>query len=106
MRADAEEARSDQDRLRIDDLQARLEVDRAMIAELQADGLISEAHVAELEVALRTSRTIGAALGIVMAYRGEAEAFRILSRTSQNANRKLRIIADEIVRTGDLGDLS
>lgn len=59
---------------------------------------------ARLENALITSRLIGAAVGILMnAHRitGE-EAFDLLRRTSQNLNRKLRDIADDVTQTGTL----
>ena len=93
---------SDQTR-RIDDLEARLDVDAALIAALQADGAVAHEEVAQLEEALRTSRTIGAALGIIMADRqvDQQEAFALLSRRSQDTNRKLRALAKEVVRRGD-----
>ena len=52
-----------------------------------------------LREALRSSRTIGAAIGIVMVDRnvGEDEAFAVLSRASQDTNRKLSAIAHELV---------
>jgi AmiR/NasT family two-component response regulator len=48
-----------------------------MIADLQADGVLSHDHAEQMELALRSSRTIGAAIGIIMASRdvGEDEAF-------------------------------
>lgn len=65
-----------------------------------------EAHVkiANLETALSTNRRIGVAVGILMALRKlpEQEAFELLRVTSQNANRKLRDIAEDVVRTGTL----
>ena len=33
----------------------------------------------------------------------EVEAFAILNRTSQNRNRKVRVLADEVVSSGDVG---
>lgn len=106
-RVDAGEARADADRLRIDALEAHVDVDREMILELQAEGLISSQHVAHLEQALQSSRRIGAAIGIVMATRlvSEAHAFAALRKASQNTNRKLREIADELVLTGSADDL-
>jgi AmiR/NasT family two-component response regulator len=61
----------------------------------------------ELREALHTFRRIGAAIGIVMANRQvtEAEAFLILSKASQNTNRKVRVIADEVVDSGNVSDL-
>jgi AmiR/NasT family two-component response regulator len=106
-RAHASEGRADGDRRRIDELEARAHVDRELITELQADGLLNREHAAHLKDALSTSRKIGAAIGIVMANRrvSEAEAFDILSTASQRANLKLRVIAEEVVYTGDLSGL-
>jgi hypothetical protein len=102
-RATEDEDRAAAQTRRMDDLEARLDVDATLIAELQADGLLAHEQVAQLEQALRTSRTIGAALGIIMADRhvGEREAFDLLSRRSQGTNRKLRVLAEEVVRHGD-----
>ena len=91
-RADTSEARSD-------DIEARARVDRDMIAELHRDGVLSREHAAQMEVALKSSRTIGAAIGLIMASRqvGEDEAFTILKRASQDSNRKLRDLAADLV---------
>lgn len=103
-RADASEHRADDDRRRVDKLEARVDVDEAMIAELQADGVLSREHAAQMEEALRSSRRIGAAIGIVMANHKvrEQAAFEILSKAS---HRKLRLLADELVETGDVNSL-
>lgn len=55
-----------------------------------------------LRVALTTSRTIGAAVGIVMIDRqlGQEPAFQYLREVSQAHHRKLREIAEDVVRTG------
>ena len=76
VRADAADLRADAAKDRVDDLEARATVDRELIAALQSDGVLHQEHVAELQVALTSSRTIGAALGILMASRniGQAEA--------------------------------
>jgi hypothetical protein len=97
-------------RVDIDRMQAEANVDRKLIAELQEDGLINRenlARIAQLEQALVTARKIGAALGIVMAARRitQDEAFEVLSTASQQANRKLRDLADDVVRTGDVSGL-
>lgn len=57
-----------------------------------------------LDIALRASRQIGTAVGVLMALRKvDAEtAFELLSRTSQELNRKLREVAEDVVRTGAL----
>jgi uncharacterized coiled-coil protein SlyX len=88
---------------RIDDLEARTAVHREMIAELQAEGLISSHHAADLEAALQMSRTIGAAIGILMGSLRvtEVNAFQILKKASMDRNVKLRNLAEEIVLTGD-----
>lgn len=120
-RADASDDRADKADLRVDDLQARsdlhsermdgfenrLEVDEAMLADLQSNGLLSQEQARHLEEALRSSRVIGAAMGIIMANRqvDETDAFQVLSKCSQNTNRKLRDLAEEIVRTGDVSGL-
>jgi hypothetical protein len=77
-------------------------VDGRLIARLRAEGLWHKEHAAHLGQALRTSRKIGAAVGIVMAGFGvgELEAFDILSRVSQDTNRKLSEIAHEVVDKG------
>lgn len=108
LRADASEARADKDRLRIDDLEAHVDLDRLMILELQAEGLLSKEHVEHLQEALRTSRRIGAALGIIMTDRlvSEADAFEILRTASNNNNCKVRDLADDLVLTGDVSVLT
>ncbi|GAB3438633.1 GAF and ANTAR domain-containing protein [Phycicoccus ginsengisoli] len=55
-----------------------------------------------LEIALRSSRRIGTAIGILMASHrvDEQTAFEMLRRRSQDTNRKLADIADDVVYTG------
>lgn len=91
----------------IETLEGRINIDQAMIAELQADGLLSREHVEHLEKALSSSRKIGAAVGIVMASHrvDEAHAFQLLSKASQDTNRKLRVLAEDLLATGDVSDL-
>lgn len=57
-----------------------------------------------LEVALQSSRQIGTAMGILMANRliTADAAFELLRRASQDLNRKLREIAEEVELTGTL----
>jgi hypothetical protein len=57
-----------------------------------------------LRVALETNRSISAAVGVLMALQQLAyeEAFDLLVSTSQNSNRKLRDVAEDVVRTGAL----
>jgi hypothetical protein len=106
-RADVSEDRSADDRRRITELEARLDVNETIMSELQMDGLIDHDHAVHLQEALRTSRMIGAAIGIVMAARGvsEVEAFAIISQASQNTNRKVRLLAEEVVSSGDTSPL-
>ena len=102
-RADAGDAQATQERARIAELERRAETDRSLIADLQADSLSSKEHAANLEEALRTSRRIGAAVGILMCHRtiGEQEAFELLRRASMDTNRKLHVVADDVVSNGD-----
>jgi len=60
--------------------------------------------VGQLRQALQTNRTTGTAVGILMTrYDLDAErAFQVLVRTSQQNNRKLHDIAEELVRSGEL----
>ncbi len=106
-RADVSEARAEEDHRRIGELEVRGEIDRKLIEELRAEGLLSREHSAQLEQALHSSRKIGAAMGIVMANRklDEEDAFAILVKASQDTNRKLRLVADDVVFTGDVTDL-
>ena len=103
-RADTGELRAAPDRDRIWTLEGRANVDAVLIAELQAEGIVTREHAANLEVALHSSRTIGAAIGILMARHNvyEAEAFQMLRRASMDTNRKLREVADEVVLVGDV----
>jgi GAF domain-containing protein len=58
----------------------------------------------QLEDALRSSREIGTAVGVLMG-RGRVtqdEAFAMLRRASQHLHRKLRDVAVEVVDTGQL----
>ena len=60
--------------------------------------------VAGLRVALQARDVIGQAKGILMATRSlDADAaFRLLARTSQRRNVKVRVLAEDVARTGDL----
>jgi AmiR/NasT family two-component response regulator len=63
-----------------------------------------ERQIENLQLALQNSRTIGVALGILMATEKmtRADAFGVLSRASQRLNRKLSGIAEEVEHTGTL----
>lgn len=71
---------------------------------LAVQSTLNEERADNLEHALRTSRQIGTAMGILMARDlvTSDEAFRLLSRASQHLNRKLRDIAAEVELTGSL----
>lgn len=85
--------------------------ERSRSAELEALVDAQGRHVSEAEtradhlaVALRSNRTIGMAVGVLMARRrlpAEA-AFELLRRLSTTSNRKLRDLAETVVHTGDL----
>jgi AmiR/NasT family two-component response regulator len=63
-----------------------------------------ETKIAHLEIALRTNRRIGIAIGIVMSRYSQTEdqAFDSLRMISQHRNRKLRDVADDVIYTGAL----
>ena len=58
------------------------------------------AQVSQLTFARNSNRRIGMAMGIVMNQRqvDEAHAFDVLRRISQNTNRKLRDVAEDVIR--------
>jgi len=74
-------------------------------AALHEDAL---AEAENLRTAMESRAVIEQAKGIVMALHGctADEAFRQLSRTSQNANRKLRDVASDLVAAAQTGDLT
>ncbi|MFI7588064.1 ANTAR domain-containing protein [Spongisporangium articulatum] len=59
---------------------------------------------ANLQRAMQSNRQIGAAIGILMTIHKvtEQQAFMLLSKASQQSNRKLRDIADDVVLAGTL----
>ena len=103
-RADQAQVRADAANLRADRLEERSALDRELIAELQAEGVLDREHVAELQAALVSSRTIGAAIGILMANRqvGQDDALTILKETSQRTNTKLRDLAETLVANAEV----
>jgi GAF domain-containing protein len=64
----------------------------------------TRAVIGNLEEALGSRDLIGQAKGILMLARGISadDAFTLLRAASQHSNRKLRDIADDVVRTGEL----
>jgi AmiR/NasT family two-component response regulator len=61
-------------------------------------------QIEQLEQAVASNRTIGTAVGILMVTRrlSDDAAFELLRSTSQATNRKLRDLAELVVRAGDL----
>lgn len=78
--------------------------DHAAIALSKARG---DEKTHNLELALASSREIGAAVGIVMHQLtlDQAHAFDVLKLASQNANRKLAELAHEVTEAGDIRPL-
>ena len=114
LRLDAGEAeagrsrgQADADRERIRALEDRALLDRELLEEIRREGVQLEGENRSLHEALHTARSIGAAVGIVMALRGvkEIEAFGVLRVASQSHHRTVRTIAEEIVVTRDLSSL-
>jgi len=96
-----------QDHDRIAQRDGRGDLDAILIAALQEEGTLELDHAAYLEEALHSSRTIGTAIGVVMATRNvsDVDAFQLLRRLGTNTDRTLRDVADEIVRTGDVSSV-
>lgn len=107
LRTDAAHVSSRDYRRRLAEVEGRLDVHDEMIAELQAEGLVSSAQAANLEVALEAARVIGSAVGIVMTlYRvTDVKAFELLRKASMDGNRKLRLLAEDVVLTGHVPGL-
>lgn len=76
----------------------------AMHAGLGVSVMISRQRAENLEVALRTNREIGTAIGILMAQHKVTrdQAHELLRLASQDTNRKVSEIATEVVDTGAL----
>jgi hypothetical protein len=76
----------------------------APFAALSIEHTLRVRDAANFETALASSRQIGTAIGILMAQRRitSDEAFALLRRASQHLNRKLRDVAAEVERTGEL----
>ncbi|SFP60881.1 ANTAR domain-containing protein [Geodermatophilus dictyosporus] len=72
------------------------------VLRLEADLAAAREQLAGLETALQSNRRIGMALGILMALRkvDEAAAFELLRTVSSRRNRKLRLVAEDVIRTG------
>ncbi|MDP2014538.1 MAG: ANTAR domain-containing protein [Actinomycetota bacterium] len=90
--------------LKSDVLRARTESLLAARARSEFALVRASERAAHLELALATNRSIGIALGILMATQKvtSEEAFSRLKAVSQRSNRKLRAIADDVIYTGAL----
>lgn len=89
---------------RADALEVQAGIDRELIIDLQAEGLLHAEHAEHMEQALKSSRTIGAAIGLLMGSRNldEDRAFAVLKQVSQDSNRKMRELAAELVQNASL----
>ncbi|HET6909974.1 MAG TPA: ANTAR domain-containing protein [Mycobacteriales bacterium] len=76
----------------------------AEIQRLQQELATAQAKIVNLNIALQTSREIGAAIGVLMATRriSADRAFDLLREHSQRTHRKVRDIAADVVFTGSL----
>jgi hypothetical protein len=84
---------------RIEASEAQAAIDREILASLHIDEDLMRGHVTQLEQALQSSRTIGTAVGIVMASRNidRETALAVLKRASSETNVKLRDLCAEMV---------
>ena len=83
---------------------ASIYADHAAIALARTD---DQGQIEHLEQAVESNRVIGAAMGIMMAALEVKmdTAFDLLRLTSQNSNRKLHDICEEVVRMGDMSPI-
>jgi hypothetical protein len=90
----------------IDEAVRRLASTFAGQAAIALDQVALRAQVGHLMTALDTNREIAAAVGVLMARRGLGydNAFALLRQESQRANRKLRLVASDVLHTGGLPD--
>lgn len=77
---------------------------RALLEQSRQDLQSAIERADNLDTALKSSRRIGMAMGILMAHRnlGETEAFHCLVQASQHQNRKLAHVAEDVIYTGHL----
>lgn len=78
--------------------------ERDLLVECQGELKVSEVELDNLRTALVSSRRIGAAIGILMGthHITDDDAFALLSKVSQGQNRKLRLVAEDVIRSGTL----
>jgi len=86
------------------ELVARVRVHHELWTLREKARVTAEEEVANLQNALQSNRRIGAATGIVMALHKVTEdrAFQLLRMASNQSNRKLADVADDVVRAGSL----
>ena len=91
-----------------DDTAAALGLLLATHGAIAASAVAYRTHAEQLEHALASNRTIGAAIGILMATHKvtEQQAFDLLRIASQNTNRNLRDIAADVTESGTLDVVS
>ena len=96
--------RGQRDSQEIAKLRAQRDIDLDVIALLEADGILARDKNTNLEIALQTSRRIGAAIGIIMAMEKvtELDAFDKIRHASQHGNRKVRDVAEDVLSIGAL----
>jgi transcriptional regulator with GAF, ATPase, and Fis domain len=87
-----------------DDLDVGTAAILSTFASVALQWVTAERKVENLEVALESSRQIGAAMGILMARKlvTKDQAFELLKTASQHLHRKLRDIAAEVIETGEV----
>jgi len=84
-----------------------LEPEAILVQELRDELAAAAIRQEHLEAALRSSRRIGMAMGILMQRHQltDEQAFARLRDASQNRNVKLSVVAEEFIYTGDAADL-
>ena len=84
---------------------AALERSADQLARMEKDLLAADEQMGHLRIALETNRRIGIAIGVLMALRrvDEETAFELLKTASSRRNVKLRVVAEEVIRTGTVG---
>jgi AmiR/NasT family two-component response regulator len=82
----------------------RIGVEMAAVLDAARKLAAERERASNLAIALVSNRHIGAAIGVLMAFRNitEDQAFKLLRQTSQRTRRKLREVAEEVTRTGVL----
>ena len=80
----------------------------AQLAALALEAARSAETATELRKALESNRRIGMAIGVLMALKRvtDEQAFALLRVASQHGHRKLRDIAEDVILTGALPELS